>query len=146
MSKHGKGSHEQPTFHPISALPMIASVINGLLDDTEQQYATLTEAKDKPHVLDDHTVDRVTRLYTDALEMAGVFDEQLSRWQKGSLTESQRVEVERLTSSMKTLRKLYDDILALAADLRKVTIDRILEMPDEEVGLAVLTGKLKLPR
>ena len=146
MNHQNKGRREQPTFHPISALPMIASVINGMLEDTEQQYATLTEAKDKPQVLDDHIVDRVIRLYTDASEMAGVFDEQLSRWQKGSLTESQSVEVKRLTNSMKKLRKLYSDILALAADLRKGTINRILEMTDEEVGLAVLAGKLKPPR
>ena len=146
MSKHGKGSPEQPTFHPISALPMIGSVIDGLLDDIERQYALLTEAKDKPHLLDDDTVDRVIRLYTDGREMAWVFDEQLSRWLKSALTESQRAEVERLTNSMKTLWKFYDDILALAADLRKGTIDRILEMPDVEVGQAVLTGKLKLPR
>ena len=145
MSEQGKNRDAQPTFHSISALPKIASVIDGLLKESEAQYARLTKAKDEPHVLDDHTVDRVTRVYTESLEMAWVFDEQLSRWQKGSLSESQRAEVERLMNSMTPLRKLYNDILTLAADLRKGTINRILEMSDEEIGLAVLTGKLKRP-
>lgn len=101
--------------------------------------------KGQTHVLDDPTVDRVTRVYTDARELGKVFDEQLTRWEKGSLTESQRAEVERLIHARKKLRKLYDDILELAADLRKGTINRILEMSDEEVGLAVFTGKLKPP-
>jgi hypothetical protein len=124
---------------------MVSSVIDGLLEETEAQYASLTQAKDKPHVLDDHTVDRVTHVYTDARELGEVFDQQLTRWEKGSLTESQRAEVERLTHVRTKLRKLYNDILRLTADLRKSTINRILEMSDEEVGLAVLTGKLKPP-
>lgn len=145
MSKQEKKRHEEPTFHPISALPRVSAVLDGLLEETEAQYATLTEARDKPHVLDDPTVDRVTRVYTDARELGEVFDEQLTRWEKGSLTEVQRAEVQRLICVRKKLRKLYSDILELAADLRKGTINRILEMSDEEVGLAVLTGKLKQP-
>lgn len=145
MSTQEKKRHEQPTFHPISALPRISSALDGLLEETEAQYATLAQAKDKPHVLDDHIVDRVTRVYTDARELGEVFDEQLSLWEKGSLTEPQRAEVERLTHTRMKLRKLYDDILELAGELRKGTINRILDMSDEEVGLAVLTGKLKPP-
>lgn len=145
MSKQEKKRHEEPTFHPISALPRVSAVLDGLLEETKAQYATLTQARDKPHILDDQTVDRVTRVYTDARELGEVFDEQLLRWEKGSLTESQRAEVERLTHARTKLRKLYNNILELAAELRKGTINRILDMSDEEVGLAVLTGKLKQP-
>ena len=145
MSKQQKKKHEQPTFHPISALPTVASVLDGLLEETEAQYATLAQAKDKPHVLDDPTVDRVTRVYTDARELGEVFDEQLIHWEKSLLTNSQRAEVERLIHARTKLRGLYNNILELAAELRKGNINRILEMSDEEVGLAVLTGKLKPP-
>jgi hypothetical protein len=145
MSRQPKKPHGQPTFHPIGALPSIAAAIDDMLQDVEAQYGNLIQAQGKPHVLDDQTVERVIRLYTDARANTWLFDEQLALWRKGPLTESQRRELERLTRSLETLKKAYDDILNLAADLRKGTLDRILEMSDEEVALAFLSGKLKPP-
>lgn len=135
----------QPTFQPISALPVIATLIDGQLQDVEAQHATLLEARDKPHVLDDETLDRAIRLYTAMRDDVCLFDEQLNRWRKEQLTGAQRQEVERLTGCMQRLRKAIDDILVLVGELRKGTIDRILEMSDEEAGIAFLAGKLKLP-
>lgn len=37
-------------------MPLIASLLDGFLNHVEEQYQTLTEAKDQPHVLDDYTV------------------------------------------------------------------------------------------
>jgi len=51
-------------WQPISALPLIASLIDGLLDEAEQQYETLESCRPQPHVLDDYTVGRVIKVYT----------------------------------------------------------------------------------
>ena len=52
-------------WQPIESLSLIRSMVDGLLDETEKQYANLESCRSKPHVLDDYTVDRVINLYTD---------------------------------------------------------------------------------
>jgi hypothetical protein len=42
-------------------------------------------------------------------------------------------------------RKMCEDIIAVSEEIKKGTINRILEMSDEEVAIAVMTGKLKRP-
>ena len=134
-----------PNWQPISALPMVAFIIDGMLHDTQEQYKTLLEARNKPHVLDDGTVDRVHSVFTTQLEYVALYDEQLSRWKNGRLSSDQRQEVERLTRQTEQLRKLCGQILSLAAELKAGTIDRIMEKSDIELALDVLTGKIKPP-
>ena len=43
---------------------MIAAHIDGMLQADREQYETLLEAKPKPHVLDDCTVNRVIAAFT----------------------------------------------------------------------------------
>ncbi|MGO9902882.1 MAG: hypothetical protein ACLP0J_25060 [Solirubrobacteraceae bacterium] len=42
---------------------MIAKLIDEELADARELYATLSDARSKPHVLDDQTVQRVQRVY-----------------------------------------------------------------------------------
>ena len=134
-----------PNWQPISALPMVAFIIDGMLHDTQEQYETLLEARNKPHVLDDYTVDRVHSVFTTQLEYVAFYDEQLSRWKNGRLSSNQRQEVERLTRQMEQLRKVGQQILSLAAELKEGTIDRIMEKSDLQLGMEILTGKIKPP-
>jgi hypothetical protein len=61
----------------ISALPTIASRINGMLYDTEAQHAS---AGERPaHVLADALALRVILVYTAQFEDHGPFEERLSR-------------------------------------------------------------------
>jgi hypothetical protein len=134
-----------PNWHPISALPMIAFGIDGMLHDTQEQYKTLLKARDKPHVLDDDTVDRVHSVFTTQLEYVALYDEQLSRWESGRLNSNQRQEVERLIRQIEQLRQVCQQILSLAAELKEGTIDRIMEKSDLQLGVEILTGKTKPP-
>lgn len=146
MRKRKKNKKSQNiNWQPISALPTITYIIDGMLHDTQNQHKLLLEAQDKPHVLADYTVDRVIRVYNTQLEDASLYNEQLSRWKKEELSESQRQEVERLTKQVEKLRGICQEILSLAKELKEGTIDRILEKSDIQVALEVLTGKLKLP-
>jgi len=45
-------------------LPTFTAHIDGMLESSEEQYETLLEAKPKPHVLDDYTVNRVIKAFT----------------------------------------------------------------------------------
>jgi hypothetical protein len=63
-----------------------------------------------------------------------LFDTQLERWQTGTLTDRQRKEVERLTGQMYKLHAAIADILAMAAELSKGTIEKQMAKSDEQLG------------
>jgi hypothetical protein len=53
-----------PTWHPLGDLPLIASLIDGTLAETQEQYQNLLAAKDRPHMLDTPLVERLEAVYT----------------------------------------------------------------------------------
>jgi hypothetical protein len=67
-------------WQPISQMPLIAGMIDGALDDTRDHVGTLNEARARPHVLDDATIDRVERVHTEQLEFVDIYDPRISRW------------------------------------------------------------------
>ena len=134
----------QPSWQPLSALPMIASLIDGMLEDTENQYRTLSEAKDKPYVLDDELVFRVIKVYKMQRDDLRLYEEQLSRWKRMSLNSHQEEEVQRLTKEVSRMRDVTDSILSLAEELKENTIDQIVKRDDIQLALDFLSGKLKL--
>jgi hypothetical protein len=146
MSKQSKKQQdEMPNWQPISMMSMIASIIDGEVENFEDLYKNLCEARKKPHVMDDMIIDRAINNHRKYLKEAWVYDEQIARWKKEKLTEEQYREIERLTGQMVKYRKMCEDIIAVSEEIKKGTINRILEMSDEEVAIAVMTGKLKRP-
>ncbi len=141
----GKQKNELPNWQPISMMAMIASIIDGEVQNFEDLYKNLCEARKKPHVMDDMTMDRAITNHKKYLKEAWVYDEQIARWKKEKLTGEQSREIERLTGQMLKYRKMCEEIIAVSEEVKKGTINRILEMSDEEVAIAVLTGKLKMP-
>jgi hypothetical protein len=67
-----------------------------------------------------------------------LFDGQLRRWLAEPLTDDQRGEVERLVEQMRLLRENNERVLALAAELSKGTIDKVMATSDVELGLQAL--------
>ncbi len=147
--KHGreqrKQQNETPNWQPLSMIPTIASIIDGEVENFEDLYKNLCEAREKPHVMDDMTLERAISNHRKYLEGAWVYDEQLTRWKKENPTGEQSREIERLTGQMVKYRNMCKDIIAVSEEVKKGSINRILEMSDEEVAIAVLTGKLKMP-
>jgi cell division septum initiation protein DivIVA len=127
-----------PAWQPIERLPLIAEMIDGYLADAQKQEQTLREARQRPHVFDDALVDRIDRVYGEALEMANLFAQQLRRWRNSGLTVDQEQDVARLEGQVLCLRQRLTAILALAAEIRQGTIDRVMEKSDLELGLEVL--------
>lgn len=52
-------------WQPISALPELAGIIDGMLRDSQEEYGRLLEARPRPHKRDDFTLNQVTRAFTD---------------------------------------------------------------------------------
>jgi hypothetical protein len=46
-------------WQPVSQMPLISSMIDTALNDTREHLGTLSKAKDRTHVLDDATIERV---------------------------------------------------------------------------------------
>ena len=114
---------------------MITAILDGMLTDTEEHDQTLLEAKPRPYVLDDATVARVLQVYTDQADDFRLYQEQLARWGRDSLTATQRQEVTRLGEQLARLRIVNAAILTLAQELRAGTIERLLAKSDLEIGL-----------
>src|SRR5271157_4342423 len=73
--------HSDPVnWQPISEMPLIASMIDDALDDTRIHLETLTQARTRPHVLDDATIDRSKQVHTEQLEFVDIYAQQISRW------------------------------------------------------------------
>jgi hypothetical protein len=135
----------EPDWQPIDRLPLIASVIDGMLAADREQHATLLEARPAPHLLDDATIARVKRVFREQRDDLWLYAEQLARWERLDLPARQRREVARLTGQLARVRELVAAILALADELAPLTIDRLLAMDDAELGLATLLGLIPLP-
>jgi len=128
----------KPHWQPIEELAMVATHIDGMLQADREQYETLLEAKPKPHMLDDFTINRVIAASTTQRNDFGLFDQQLQRWQAGPLTDDQRREVERLVEQMRLLRENNEQVLTLARELSAGTIDKVMATSDVELGLEML--------
>ncbi len=128
-----------PRWQPIASLPLIAQVIDGQLQAAEEQHRLLRLAR--PGSLDNATVERVVRVFTEEVELLAVYDEQLDRWHSWSLTVAQRLEVERLRGQLAHNRDVDAAVLSLAEELKATTIDAILAKSDLELGIEVLTDR-----
>ena len=123
-----------PHWQPLTALPLIASLIDGELADGQEHQATLLSVRDRPHVLDDATVERSIKLHTKQRDFLGVFAEQLARWRHEQPTDAQRRELDRLEGQLDRLRAILNNILQLAEELKQGTIERVLAKSDLELG------------
>ncbi|KOP22565.1 hypothetical protein AMR41_30895 [Hapalosiphon sp. MRB220] len=135
--------NQTPNWQPISQLPLIARMIDDGLVDTVKQYETLQQASSRPHVLDDYTVGRVIKLYSQQLEFLDIYAEQLARWKALDLNATQKKEITRREEQLEKLVGANTAILALASKLKEGTIEKVLEKPDLEMGLDVLLGQMK---
>jgi hypothetical protein len=133
---------EQPNWQPISQLPLIASLIDGGVAEAMAQRQILTEARARPHLLDDATLDRLDQVYSEEQQWLGFCEEQLRRWRQDQPAPAEAREIARLATEIERLKPLVAEILALSAEIRTGTIDRIMEMSDLELGLKALLGQL----
>lgn len=132
----------RPEFQPISQLPLIAHVLDGMLESATETCQALEEARPKPYVLDDATVNRALQVYTTQQNDLWLYDEQLRRWRTLTLTSVQRQEVERLVSQLARLRQVIASNLALANEMKGGTIEQVLGKSDAELGLEFLLRHL----
>lgn len=133
----------EPNWQPISALSLIADMIDGQLEEAKEQYTTLLETQQKPYVLDEYTVHRVIQVYTDQLEFVPIYIKQLEKWKiEASLTSTQQKEIKRLQEQVRQWQQVLTDILDLANKLKKGTIEKVMSKSDLELGIQSLKNRM----
>jgi hypothetical protein len=131
----------QVNWQLIHPMPLISSMIDTSLNDTREHLGTLSKAKDRPHVLDDATLDRVEQVHGEQMGYVEIYTRQISRWRNEKPSAAQSRELDRMDEQNQQLRGVTADVLALASELRKGTIERVLGMSDLELGLQYLLGR-----
>jgi hypothetical protein len=134
----------QPRWQPISSLPLFAKMIDDLLENAQENQINLDAVRHRPHLVDDHTVNRVIKTYTEYQEDLWLYDEQLARWQSENLDLNQRHEVERLGYQVERLRQTLSWILSLAGELKAGTIEQVLSRDDADLATDLFTSKRNL--
>ena len=82
--------------------------------------------------MDDATVNRVIKVYTGQRDDLRLDDEQISRWKNTQPTESQKAELSLLSHQMERLRAGLRSGLAIANEMKKLTIETTLAKDDLE--------------
>jgi len=130
----------QPNWQPLTFLPKIRYMINGMLDAAKETYTPLKQIK----VHDDYTIKRIFEVTGKQVEDEWMYDEQLSRWMKDKdLKSDQRKEIQTLQKKMEELKQVNRKILEIAEEHKNKTIEKVLSKSDAEIGLDFLLGKLK---
>ena len=124
-----------PHWQPLAALPLVASLIDGELADSQEHHATLLAVRDRPYVLDDTTGERSLTLHAEQRDFLGAFAEPLARWRNEYPSDAQRRELDRLEGQLERLRTVLGAILKLAEELKQGAIERVLAQSDLERGL-----------
>jgi hypothetical protein len=137
---------DTPQWQPLSALAQITLDIDEQFANTREQYATLLEARDRPHVLDDGIVARFVRLITDELEFLPIYREQLLRWYQAAPNSLQILELDRLTHQINRWDELLSKQLALAQEMSAGTIEKVLAKSNLELGIEALLRMTSPPK
>ena len=134
-------NRENINWQPVSFLPKISNMIDGMLEAAKETYEPLCQIK----VHDDFTIKRLFEVTGQQIKDEWMYDEQLERWSNlPGLKTVQRNEVQRLQRQMIELKKVNRKILAIAEEHKDKTIEKVLSKSDAELGLEFLMGKLKL--
>jgi transposase-like protein len=90
----------------------------------------------------DAILDRTERVYREQLAFIEIHREQLQRWRRENPSLAQRQEIDRLEIQNSRLLEMNTQVLALTVELRKGTINRIMEKSDLELGLEAFSRYL----
>jgi hypothetical protein len=110
------------SFLPISALPEIRKRIDGAEHILKADIARMKKLlADRAATLPPTIAEVPLQQAKDTLDLLAVHSQQLTRWQKDAITDSERVEVVRLLAIIPEIRPLIQRLIALATELDKRT-------------------------
>lgn len=119
-----ENNKENITWQPISFLPQIAEMIDGMLEASRETFGPLSQIK----VHDDYTIKRIFEVTGQQVKDEWMYDDQLKIWLDSSKIEAgQREEIYRLQGQMVELKKLTEKFLRLPKIIRIRQLKKFLE-------------------
>ncbi|MBU3179130.1 hypothetical protein KPL47_22815 [Clostridium estertheticum] len=117
-------------------LPMMSKMISGQLEEAKDQYENLLKANSKPYVLNDEIVERVIKVFSEQLDFICLYENQISKWHtEETLTTNIESSLAKSQVQLQELSKVITNILALAAELKNGTIEKVMGKSDLELGI-----------
>ncbi|MBU3179290.1 hypothetical protein KPL47_23665 [Clostridium estertheticum] len=120
-------------------LPMMSTMISGQLEEAKDQYKNLLKAQSKPYVLNDEIVERVIKVFSKQLDFICLYENQISKWHdEETLSTTLETNLSKSQVQLQELSKVITNILALAAELKNGTIEKVMGKSDLELGMEFL--------
>lgn len=135
---------QQAHFYGFEMLPTYVMLGREQLREALHLLQLFKTCEDRPHVLDDHLVNRTIKLSTDQNEMTWVPIEQCRKWRDQSPSKEQLEDIVKVENSFNDLHATNEKILVLADQLKQGTIDSIISKSDIEAGLDFLLNNSQL--
>ena len=144
--KKKKGARKgTSTPQDISWLPGISEQLDSIAKATANQIRTLEEGRDAQQVFDDQIINHTIRVHEKAIDRCAPYRKQFDRWLSEDLGPDQRREVERLAELNERVLAGNRRLLDLCGEIKRGTIDTIMEKNRFDLVIAALTGKDKMP-
>jgi hypothetical protein len=141
------GNDIKPKWLPLGKIKTVRGYIDEELDNGRELLGTLLKARTKPHVMDDALLDRVTRVNKKKREDLWMYRGQMEHWLGDKrVSDVDKREIEGVDAQVKAMEETYAEMLSLADELRKGSIDRIMEMDDMELAMKTLMGNIRSPK
>ncbi len=129
----------EQNWYPISKLGWFTGYIREGVEATRRQLELPQPARARPYVLDDATVARIIRVHRDQAGDLTLFQNQADRWKTDpGLTAAQRAGIAAYETLIAELRQVNSDVLAVAAELSRGTIETVLAKSDLQLGMEAL--------
>ena len=129
----------EQNWYPISKLGWFTSHIREGVEATSEQLELLQPARARPYLLDDATVARIVQVHHDQAEDLTLFQNQADRWKTDpGPTATQRAGLAAYETLIAQLRRVNAEVLAVADELSRGTIDTVLAKSDLELGIEAL--------
>jgi hypothetical protein len=129
----------EQNWYPISKLGWFTSHIREGVEATSHQLELLQPARARPYLLDDATVIRIIQVHRDQADDLDLFQNQVGKWKATpGLTATQRAGIAEYEALIAQLRQVNAEVLAVADELSRGTINTVLVKSDLELGIEAL--------
>lgn len=134
---------KQPNWYPLDLLPTYLNLSNDQLSVAQNQLQNLISCKDRPHILDDKTINRITQVCNTQNGSISVYIEQCNKWRTQNPNDKQLSIIIDVENNVKQIEAINNQILDLIKNnFKDRTIDSIFQKSDFELGLDFLRGHL----
>ena len=127
---------EPPVWRPVGDVSLLTAATVESVAFAREHLDTIKNSG--PYGLDDDTVERMLRLWSDTSDMNEVFAEQGRRWLQEAMGTRYEGAIDHFCSLVAEERGLIEEITAIAKQLATVTIEHLHAKSDLELGIEAL--------